>query len=214
MKNFTTEFKKFINRGNVVDMAVGIIVGSSFTAIVTSLSNHILKPITNYLLAWLFGADSMNEIYTFLKKVEVQQDVLNDAGEVIGTELVPDLAQSIYIDWGSFINAIISFFLIAFVLFTIVKTVNKIRIEHKEFAETLAAKTLSHGERKELRAAKIKIHDKKAVEAYFAEKKRLADEVAAQKAADEAEAARIQRQANPTSEDLLKEILTELRKKS
>jgi len=51
MKKFFAEFKKFITRGNVVDMAVGVIVGSSFTAIVNALSNNILKPIINWLLA-------------------------------------------------------------------------------------------------------------------------------------------------------------------
>ena len=50
MKNFFAEFKKFITRGNVVDMAVGVIVGSSFTAIVNGMSNFILKPLVNWLL--------------------------------------------------------------------------------------------------------------------------------------------------------------------
>ena len=126
MKNFFAEFKKFITRGNVVDMAVGVLVGSSFTAIVNGLSNFILKPIINWLLAIIFGANSLSELFTFLKKVEVSKDILNEAGEVIGTEMVPDLTQSIYIDWGSFINAIINFFLIALVLFTIVKIINKV----------------------------------------------------------------------------------------
>jgi large conductance mechanosensitive channel protein len=55
MKKFFAEFKKFITRGNVVDMAVGVIVGSSFTAIVNGLSNFILKPLVNALLAIIFG---------------------------------------------------------------------------------------------------------------------------------------------------------------
>ena len=214
MQAFLGEFKKFINRGNVVDMAVGIIVGSSFTAIVNALSNNILKPVVNYLLSLLFDTDSLTELYTFLKKVEIQQDVLNDAGERIGTETVPDLTQSIYLDWGAFLNAVLSFFLIATVLFIIVKTINKIRSEQKEFARTISDKTLDHAERKELRAANIKIRDKEAVTAYFAQKKRLADEAAAAKAASDAEKARLQREANPTSEDLLKEILAELKKKA
>lgn len=48
-KNFFPEFKKFINRGNVIDLAVGVIVGSAFTAIVNGLSNHILKPVIIFL---------------------------------------------------------------------------------------------------------------------------------------------------------------------
>ena len=212
MKNFFSEFKKFITRGNVVDMAVGVLVGSSFTAIVNGLSNFVLKPIINWFLATLFGANSLSELFTFLKKVMVSQDVLNEAGEVVGTEMVPDLTQSIYIDWGSFINAIINFFLIALVLFTIVKIINKVRDERKEFNEKLASDKLSKEQKKELKANGIKKSDKAAVAAYFAEKQRLADEAAAAKAAADAEAARLEREANPTTEDLLKQILAELKK--
>ena len=212
MKNFFAEFKKFITRGNVVDMAVGVLVGSSFTAIVNGLSNFVLKPIINWFLATLFGANSLSELFTFLKKVMVSQDVLNEAGEVVGTEMVPDLTQSIYIDWGSFINAIINFFLIALVLFTIVKIINKVRDERKEFNEKLASDKLSKEQKKELKANGIKKGDKAAVAAYFAEKQRLADEAAAAKAAADAEAARLEREANPTTEDLLKQILAELKK--
>lgn len=212
MKNFFAEFKKFITRGNVVDMAVGVLVGSSFTAIVNGLSNFILKPIINWLLALLFGANSLSELYTFLKKVEVSQDILNDAGEVIGSEMVPDLTQSIYIDWGSFINAVINFFLIALVLFSIVKLINKLREERKELSGKLANDKLTKEQVKELKANGIKVKDKAAVAAYFAEKQRQADEAAAAQAAADAEAARLAREANPTTEDLLKDILAELKK--
>lgn len=203
MNNYIGEFKKFINRGNVVDMSVGVIVGSAFTAIVTAMSNNILKPIVNFFLATLFDADSLHEIYTYLKPVYA--DVLDEAGNVIGQEI--DLAQSIYIDWGAFINAVINFFLIALVLFTIVKVINKVRTEQKEFAEKVAEHTLDRKERKELKAHGIKIRDKAAVEAYFAEKKRLAAEAAAKAKAEEEEKARIEREKNPTAEDLLKKIL-------
>lgn len=211
MKKFFEEFKKFIMRGNVVDMAVGVIVGSSFTAIVNGLSNFVLKPLINYLLAIIFGKDSLKELYTYLQTTymldEAGNPVLDEAGEK-----VIDLANSIYIDWGSFINAIINFFLIALVLFTIVKVINKVRDDHKELRQSFEKATLSKAERKELKAAGVKLNDKKAVEAYFAEKKRLADEEAAKKAAAEAEAARLEREANPTTEDLLKMILAELKK--
>ncbi len=211
MSKFFSEFKKFITRGNVVDMAVGVIVGSSFTAIVNGLSNFVLKPIINYLLAVIFGKDSLKELYTYLQTAYK----LDDAGNVVLDETgnkVIDLANSIYIDWGSFINAIINFFLIALVLFTIVKVINKFREERNELRESLEKTTLSKAEVKELKAAGIKIRDKKAVEAYFAEKKRIADEEAAKKAAADAEAARLEREANPTTEDLLKMILAEIKK--
>ena len=212
MKKFFEEFKKFITRGNVVDMSVGVIVGGAFTAIVNGLSNNILKPIVNWILALVLGANSLNDIYTMLKPA--YKDVLDEAGTIIGQEI--DLAQSIYIDWGSFINAIINFFIIAFVLFVIVKIINTIKDNQSEFTAKLKKSKLSKEQIKELRENGIKIHDRKAVTAYFEEKQRIADEKAAEaaKAAEEAakEAARLEREANPTTEDLLKLILAELKK--
>ena len=210
MKKFFEEFKKFITRGNVVDMAVGVIVGSSFTAIVNGLSNFVLKPIINWLLAVIFGKDSLSDLHTFLIKAE--KDVLDEAGAVIGKEI--DLANSIYIDWGSFINAIINFFLVALVLFSIVKIFNKFREEHKEFTEMLNKGRLTRAQKKELKEKGINKYDRVAVGIYFAEKKKAEEEAAAAKAAEEAaaaaEAARLEREANPTTEDLLKQILAKM----
>ncbi len=203
MKKFQGEFKKFIMRGNVVDMAVGVIVGGAFTAIVNALSNNILRPLVNYFLALCFGADTFAEIHTILKPG--YKDILNDAGELIGQEL--DLTQSIYIDWGAFISAVLNFFLIALVLFTIVKLINKVREEHKELKGKIDERTLDRAERKELRTHGIKVRDKKAVKAYFEEKKRLAAEEAAKAEAEAEEKARLDRLANPTAEDLLKKII-------
>ncbi len=208
MKKFFEEFKKFITRGNVVDMAVGVIVGGAFTAIVNGLSNNILKPLINYVLFLVLGKDSLNEIYTFLHKEMV--DVLDETGAVIGTQV--DLAQSIYIDWGAFINAIINFFLIAIVLFIIVKVFNKFREERKELSDKIGKGKLTKEQKKELRKAGIKCSDKAAVEAYFAEKARKAAEIAAAEAAAAEAAAKAEREANPTTEDLLKMILAELKK--
>ncbi|HBK01933.1 MAG TPA: large conductance mechanosensitive channel protein MscL [Clostridiales bacterium] len=119
MKKFFSEFLTFIKRGNVLDMAVGVIVGSAFTAIVTALSNGILKPLINWVLA-LVGGDSnaLESAYTILKPTYT----VNEAGEKI-----LDLANSVYIDWGAFLSAIINFILIAFVVFCIVKAINKAR---------------------------------------------------------------------------------------
>lgn len=69
IKKFFGEFKKFITRGNVLDMAVGVIVGGAFTAIINALSNNILKPLIDWLLAAIIGGDSLSEIYTVLKPV-------------------------------------------------------------------------------------------------------------------------------------------------
>ena len=206
MKKFTNEFKTFVNRGNVVDMAVGVIVGGAFTAIVNAVTNNILMPLVNYIISLIFKADSIHEIYTYLKTVYV----MDEAG--LPTEEI-DLAQSIYIDWGMFITAVLNFFLIAAVLFCIIKLINKLRKEHREFAQKISDKTRDKAERKELKAAGIKIRDKKAVEAYFAEKKRLEAEKQVAEAAEAAEADRLARVENPTTEDLLKLILVELREK-
>jgi large-conductance mechanosensitive channel len=156
----------------------------------------------------IFGANSLSECYTFL--TAVYKDVLDESGAVIAKEV--DLTQSIYIDWGSFINAVINFFLIAFVLFVIVKLINKFREENKDLKNKLKEGKLTKEQKKELRANGIKIKDTVAVEAYFAEKKRIAEEAAAAAAAEAAEKARLDREANPTTEDLLKSILAELKK--
>ena len=199
MKKFFSEFKKFIMRGNVVDMAVGVIVGSSFTAIVNGMSNFILKPIINWLLALIFGANSLSEVFTMLKPAYDAEGAL-------------DLANSIYIDWGEFINTVINFLLVALVLFTIVKIINKLRDVSKAIDEHIDSRNLTKEEKKELRARGIKLHDRDAVLAFIAEKD--AEEAAkaeAEKLAAE-EAARLEREANPTTEDLLKQILAELKK--
>ena len=200
MKKFFTEFKKFITRGNVVDMAVGVIVGSSFTAIVNGLSNFILKPMINWLLAIIFGKDTLTELFTMLKPAYVPDANGDPTAEI-------DLAKSIYIDWGSFINAVINFFLIALVLFVIVKIINKFREDHKELKGKLKKASFTREEKAELKANGIDKKDKEAAKAYFDNKKKLADEAAAEKA-------RLDREANPTTEDLLKQILAELKNKA
>lgn len=208
MKKFFTEFKTFITRGNVVDMAVGVIVGSSFTAIVNGMSNFILKPIINKLLSLIFDANSLSELYTFLTRVD--KDVLDEAGNVIGKEA--DLTQSIYIDWGAFINAVINFFIVALVLFTIVKMINKLRADQKAFSERIADMTLDRNELKELKQAGVNAKDKQAVKEYFDNKKKAAEKAAEDEKKAAEEKARRERLENPTTEDLLKEILAELRK--
>ena len=200
MKKFFSEFKKFITRGNVVDMAVGVIVGSSFTAIVNGLSNFILKPLINALLAVIFGKNSLSELHTYLIPAYLKDDAGNLTSEI-------DLTNSIYIDWGSFINAIINFFLIAFVLFTIVKIINRVRENQQKLADEIRENKLTKAQKKELKALGIKRTDKAAVAAYFAKKAEDA-KIAEEKAKAEAEEkARLEREANPTTEDLLKKII-------
>ncbi len=204
MKKFFDEFKKFITRGNVIDMAVGVTVGSAFTAIVNGMTNFILKPIINWVIALVLGKNSLSELFTFL--VRVEKDVLDEAGEIIGKEV--DLANSIYIDWGSFINAVLNFFIIAFVLFLIVKVINNFRDGREKLK-----KKYTKEDKKAMKALGIRLHDRRAVEQYFADKA-AKEEAEKQRAEEEAkEAARLERELNPTTEDLLKKILEELQKK-
>ena len=203
MKKFFAEFKKFITRGNVMDMAVGVIVGSAFTAIVNGLSNFILKPLINYALAMILGKDTLSEIVTMLLPAYTVDET--------GAEVL-DLANSIYLDWGSFINAIINFFLIAFVLFCIVRAFNRVRENQKEAAEKAKGKKAKKADRKLMKAEGINTRDKAAVAAWYAARAEKAAAEAAAAAAAAEEKARLDRLANPTTEDLLKDILAELKK--
>ena len=103
MNSFFAEFKKFITRGNVLDMAVGVVVGSAFTAIVNSLVKDIINPI----IGLITGGIDFSNLKIVLKPA---------SGEV----------SELAIRYGLFINAIIQFVLIAFVLFLIVKSFNKL----------------------------------------------------------------------------------------
>ena len=172
MRKFFGEFKKFITRGNVLDMAVGVIVGGAFTAIVNALSNNILKPIIDWILALILGANSLDKVYTFLQKAYV------------GETMVIDLEKSIYIDWGAFINAIINFILIALVLFCIVKAINAANEGVRKGAhrfDPLTKEEIS-AYRKEGKTAKEIIALAHAKEAAIAEEARIAEEEAAKNA--------------------------------
>lgn len=208
MKKFFGEFKKFITRGNVVDMAVGVIVGGAFTAIVNGLSNFVLKPLINFILALILGKGSLNELYTFLGSPAYVLDELGNPTSTI------DLANSFYIDWGSLINAIINFLIIAFVLFTIVKIINNVKDGNSKLTKKMKKLKLSKEDKKALKSKGIKRYELDKISAYFEEKEALkkAEEEKAKLEAEEK--ARLDRLANPTAEDLLKEILKELKAKN
>ena len=191
IQSFVGEYKKFVNRGNVVDMAVGVIVGGAFTAIVTAMSANILQPVINFALAEWFGNAHLDGLYTILKEGYAEDGTL-------------DLTQSIYIDWSIFINAVIHFMLVALVLFCILRAINRLREEYAEFAEKARKGKPTKEERKAMRAAGIKLRNKAAVAAWYAEQAAKAEE--ARLAAEEQ--ALLERLANPTTEDLLKDIRT------
>ncbi|MBQ8426401.1 MAG: large conductance mechanosensitive channel protein MscL [Clostridia bacterium] len=198
MKKFFGEFKKFITRGNVLDMAVGVIVGGAFTGIVNGLSNYILKPIINWLLALVLGSNGLEGAITMLS-AGYTTDVTT------GLPVV-DLAKSIYIDWGAFISAIINFLLIAFTLFTIVRIMNNLKENNGKLTEVIKKNTLNKAERKELKDAGVNIRDRKAVKAYFEEKEKKEALALEQAKKAEEEQARLDRLNNPTTEELLKQI--------
>lgn len=94
MKKFLNEFKAFIAKGNVLDLAVGVIIGGAFSSIVTALTDNIINPLINCI----GGAEIQGKIH---------------------------LVGDNYIDYGAFISAIINFIIMAFIIFCIVKAVNK-----------------------------------------------------------------------------------------
>ena len=110
MKKFIEEFKAFISRGNVMDMAIGVIIGGAFGAITKSLVDNVITP----LLAFLFGAPNTDALNITLRAAE-----LNEAGEVTKEALVLGL--------GTFVGAILNFLIIALVLFSVIKAINKAR---------------------------------------------------------------------------------------
>lgn len=114
MKKFTGEFKEFISRGNVIDMAVGMIIGAAFTAIIKSLVDDIFNP----LLGLVLGKVNLTELKVQLGNTEA------------------------YLTYGNFLNAIITFLLTAFALFFVIKLINGIRnIGKKKKEEAPAAPT-------------------------------------------------------------------------
>src|ERR1700749_3283399 len=106
-----SEFKKFAVRGNVVDLAVGVISGASFTGIVNSLVNDVLMPPIGLALG---GVDFSN-FFVVLK-----------GDRMVDTLAAAKAAKDVTINYGLFINAIINFLIIAFVLFLFLRQINKL----------------------------------------------------------------------------------------
>lgn len=122
------EFRDFIAKGNVMDMAVGIIVGAAFTAIVTSMVGDIINPIIGIIT----GGTDFSGNYLVLNGVQVAPGTSLNAARDAGANVFA---------WGSFLSAVINFFIIAFVVFLLVKMVNRIKAAaiHTQKAEESAA---------------------------------------------------------------------------
>ena len=108
------EFRKFINRGNVVDLAVAVVIGSAFTAIVNSIVNNIIMPIIGFLVADINFAD----LKLVLSEAIIENDVVVKPEAAIG--------------YGLLIQAIITFLIVALVVFLIVKGLNKMKKKEAE----------------------------------------------------------------------------------
>ena len=157
MKKFWQDFKKFISRGNIVDMAVGVIVGGAFSAIVTSLTNQIIRPVINWILSLCTGGDGLSSVFTFLKKVYI----VDTATGLPTTEV--DLTNSIYIDWGAFITKIIDFLIIAFTIFVMIKIIAKSQDVINKTAKRIEKGIPDKAERKILKERGVNLRDPKAV---------------------------------------------------
>ena len=109
MKKFIAEFKEFIMRGNVMDMAVGVIVATAFGKITTSLVNDLFMPF----ISWLFGTRDMSAL-NLIARPEIVEN-----GTVV--------QEAIVIGFGNFIAVVIDFLLMSLVVFVILKLFNKAR---------------------------------------------------------------------------------------
>lgn len=109
MREFFSEFKKFISRGNVIDLAVGVVVGSAFTAIVTSLVNDIIMP----LIGWIFGGIDFTDL------------------KYVITPATEDVAEAA-IRYGNFIQNVVNFLLVSLVIFTVIRAINRFHKKQEE----------------------------------------------------------------------------------
>jgi large conductance mechanosensitive channel len=108
------EFKQFAMRGNVVDMAVGIIIGAAFGKIVSSVVNDIIMPPIGLLL----GGVNFTDL-----KISIKPDSINDAGEIV---------KGVTLNWGNFVQVIFDFMIIAFAIFMLIKGMNHMQKKEQE----------------------------------------------------------------------------------
>lgn len=126
MKKLINEFKEFISRGNVLDMAVGVIIGAAFKAIIDSLVNNVIMPC----LTLLTGKMDFTNLFIALD------------GNTYATLEAAKEAGAATLNYGSFISAVINFFIMSVVIFALVKTMNTIsKLTHKKKEEAPAAPT-------------------------------------------------------------------------
>lgn len=137
---FWSDFKKFISKGNVIDMAVGVVIGGAFGKIVTGLVNYIINPVVSLITGSGKDLDS-------LKTVLVPEKIVNEVVE----------QKEIAILWGTWIQTIIDFLIVAFCIFLVLRLITKARatLERKKLAaeEAKAAEAAAKAEAEKKAAA-------------------------------------------------------------
>ena len=164
---FGADFKKFISRGNVVDMAVGVVVGGAFSKIVTGFVNYIINPFVGMFLK----SGSLDSIKTIITPEE-----LDEAGAVVKAEVA--------ILWGTWAQTIIDFLIIAFCIFCCVRVINKIRDKANEKealakaeADAAAKKAADEKAAADAEAAKAKAEEEAAFRASIMKQTELLAEI-------------------------------------
>ncbi len=152
--SFFADFKKFITKGNVLDLAVAVVIGSSFNAITNGLVKFIINPV----ISLLTGGISLDEWKTVL-----QPEVLDEAGEVATAEVA--------ILWGEWIQTIIQFFIIAMSVFVFVRVIKKMsdKLRYKEIEAQKAAdaKKKAEEDAKAAAAAQLAAEKEAQLQAFY-----------------------------------------------
>jgi len=197
MRKFFKEFKAFISKGNVFDLAVGMIIATAFNKIVSSLVNDIIMPVVTYAT----GASSLADLSVPLR-----------------WEMV-DGVKNVTLSWsyGNFIQTVIDFLIIALSVFIMVKVVNSSRERFKEMAEDFEQLT-SKEFKEERKAVKIQAKQskrkfKEVWKEHLEEKERLKKEKVELEAKEKAEKEAEEKKNNPSEQELLKEIRDLLKEK-
>lgn len=189
MRKFFKEFKAFISKGNVFDLAVGMIIATAFNKIVSSMVNDIIMPLVTYAT----GAASLSELSLPLRWVK----------DSVTGEMVVSLRWA----YGNFIQTVIDFLIIALSVFIMVKIVTRSRKRMEEFNDKYSNKEFKLRRKQ---ARKIAKEEGRPYKEVFEELKLKAQQEAEEKARIEAEEKLIKEQEervkNPTETDLLKEI--------
>ena len=200
MRKFFGEFKKFITRGNVFDLAVGMIIATAFNKIVSSLVNDIIMP----LITWSTGASSLKDL-----SLPLRYSINPETG-----------LSEVSLSWayGNFLQTVIDFLIIAMSVFIMVKVVNASREKLMEI-NTMAMKQTSKSFRAErkLIKEKAKLENRPfniVWEEHLAEKAKKIEEEKILAEAEEKRKAEEYANAHPTTEMLLKEIRDLLRENS